>query len=242
MSDYSVTSGPGDALRAVRRNNNWTLADIAARAGIPLSTLSKIENGQISPTYDQLMRLSESLRIDISELFARRPREAVNNAGGRRSVNRLGGGERIETDSRVQHYLSTDLLNKQFTPIVSEAKAHTLEEFGEFMRHPGEEFVYVVEGVLALHTDCYAPVILQAGESIYFDSSMGHAYLAQGEGTCRFLSICTVEGHAASGSASAETSAADVVTTVATPSVASPAAAKPEARAQRRRATAGGRR
>lgn len=228
MSDPSpsTTSGPGEVLRAVRRNNNWTLADIAERAGIPLSTLSKIENGQISPTYDQLMRLSDSLRIDISELFARRPREVVNNASGRRSINRLGDGERIETDNRVQQYLSTDLLNKHLTPIVSESKARTLEEFGEFMRHPGEEFVYVVEGVLALHTDCYAPVILQAGESIYFDSAMGHAYLAQGETRCRFLSICTVEEHVAPGvmpsmakpdtSAPAVTAAAPPVTRTAT--------------------------
>jgi len=205
MSDPAATSGPGEALRAVRRNNNWTLADIAERAGIPLSTLSKIENGQISPTYDQLMRLSDSLRIDISELFARRPREVINSGSRRRSINRLGHGERIETDNRVQHYLSTDLLNKHLTPIVSEAKARSLEEFGEFMRHPGEEFVYVVEGLLALHTDCYAPVILQAGESIYFDSSMGHAYLAQGEARCRFLSICTVEGYVATGALPAMT-------------------------------------
>lgn len=199
MSDSAATNGPGEALRTVRRNNNWTLADIAERAGIPLSTLSKIETGQISPTYDQLMRLSDSLRIDISELFTQRPREIVSNSSGRRSINRLGNGERIETENRVQQYLSTDLLNKQLTPIVSEAKARTLEEFGEFMRHPGEEFVYVVEGVLALYTDCYAPVILQTGESIYFDSSMGHAYLAQGEAPCRFLSICTVEAHVAPG-------------------------------------------
>jgi len=199
MSDPASTSGPGEVLRAVRRNNNWTLADIAERAGIPLSTLSKIENGQVSPTYDQLMRLSDGLRIDISELFTRQPREVVNNASGRRSINRLGNGERIETENRVQQYLSTDLLNKQLTPIVSEAKAQTLEEFGEFMRHPGEEFVYVIEGVLALHTDCYAPVVLQTGESIYFDSSMGHAYLAHGEAPCRFLSICTVEEHVAPG-------------------------------------------
>lgn len=45
-----------------------------------------------------------------------------------------------------------------------------MEEFGEFMRHPGEEFLYVIEGELELHTQCYAPVVLKAGESIYLDS------------------------------------------------------------------------
>lgn len=189
----NISGGPGETLRATRRRNDWTLADVAARAGIPLSTISKIENGQVSPTYDQLVRLSESLGMDISELFSRQARETPQaGAGGRRSINRLGSGQIIETDSRVQHYLSTDLLNKQFTPIISEAKAHTLEDFGEFMRHQGEEFLYVVDGALELHTDCYAPVVLQAGESIYFDSTMGHAYVSHGKPNCKFLVICTV--------------------------------------------------
>jgi transcriptional regulator with XRE-family HTH domain len=186
------TTGPGETLRSVRRSSNWTLADIAERAGISLSTLSKIENGQVSPTYEQLVRLSDSLHIDIAELFTRRSADAVDNPGGRRSINRLNSGEVIETDSRVQHYLSTDLLNKHFTPIISECLAHTLEEFGEFMHHPGEEFVYVIEGALELHTNCYVPVVLQTGESMYFDSTMKHAYVAHGSARCRFLCICTV--------------------------------------------------
>jgi hypothetical protein len=87
------------------------------------------------------------------------------------------------------------MLNKQVTPIISEAKVGTLEEFGEFMHHPGEEFVYVVAGALELHTDSYAPVLLQTGESIYFESSMGHAYVAHGDTPCRFLCVCTVAHH-----------------------------------------------
>lgn len=235
MSGPTSTSGPGETLRAVRRNNNWTLADIATRAGIPLSTLSKIENGQVSPTYEQLMRLSESLHIDIAELFTGRSREAgAPSTSGRRSINRLDSGEVIETDSRVQHYLSTDMLNKQFTPIVSEAKARTLAEFGEFMQHPGEEFIYVVEGQLALHTDCYAPVILQVGESIYFDSAMGHAYVAHGPGRCRFLSICTVPR---------ETRQEAAAPPVGVPSSKSnPAPEAPAARGKRTRSSAGNRR
>lgn len=199
MNDLSTPTGPGETLRSVRRSNNWTLAEVASRAGIPLSTLSKIEIGQISPTYEQLMRLSESLNIDIAELFGRRGKGSASIAsGGRRSINRLNSGEIIETQTRVQCYLSTDLLNKQVTPIISEVKARSLQEFGEFMHHPGEEFVYVIEGELELHTDGYAPVILQTGESIYFESSMGHAYLAHTDKPCRFLCICTVvhETHA----------------------------------------------
>ena len=41
------------------------------------------------------------------------------------------------------------------------------------------------------HTELYAPVLLQAGDSVYFDSSMGHAYLRVGDGPCRVLTVCS---------------------------------------------------
>jgi hypothetical protein len=49
----------------------------------------------------------------------------------------------------------------------------------------------VLEGVVELHTDVYAPTRLSAGESIYYDSGMGHAFLAVSPGPCRILSICS---------------------------------------------------
>jgi hypothetical protein len=42
-----------------------------------------------------------------------------------------------------------------------------------------------------LYTSLYAPVRLKTGDSMYFDSGMGHAYIAASEGPCRVLSLCT---------------------------------------------------
>jgi quercetin dioxygenase-like cupin family protein len=69
--------------------------------------------------------------------------------------------------------------------------ARSLQEHGPFLRHPGEEFLFVVQGAVELHTEIYSPVVLQAGESIYFDSSTGHAYVRHGEAPCTVLSVCT---------------------------------------------------
>jgi transcriptional regulator with XRE-family HTH domain len=52
------TAKPGEALKNLRKRNRWTLTDISKKTGIPPSTLSRIENDQISPTYDLLLRLS----------------------------------------------------------------------------------------------------------------------------------------------------------------------------------------
>jgi transcriptional regulator with XRE-family HTH domain len=185
---------PGTALKNLRKRNHWTLADVSDRTGIPGSTLSRIENDLISPTYDLLLRLSNGLSLDISELLSNAPSAPASSAeqSGRRSVNRVSDGDLVSMQNHTLRYLSTDLLNKQITPILCEYRAKTLEEFGEFMRHDGEEFLYVVDGQLELHTDCYAPLILGPRESVYFDSRMGHAYIAGGEGPCHALSVNTV--------------------------------------------------
>jgi uncharacterized cupin superfamily protein len=88
-------------------------------------------------------------------------------------------------------YLSVDLTNKHFAPIIGEVKARSLPEAGEFHRHDGEEFVYVIAGELELHSESYTPLNLRAGDSVYFDSGMAHAYVSVSKERCKILSICT---------------------------------------------------
>lgn len=182
---------PGIALRGVRNRMGWTLADVGKRTGLPVSTLSKIENGKMSLSYDKLVRLSEGLDVDISQLVTADPGTSMASVTGRRSITRAGEGTAIETDNYAHLYLVPDLLNKRFIPIIAEIRARTLADFGDLVRHHGEEYAYVLEGSVELHTDIYAPTRLNAGDSIYFDSGMGHAYLAVGPGRCRVLSICS---------------------------------------------------
>ena len=182
---------PGAALRAFRRKQGWTLAAVSQKASLPVSTLSRIETDQISPTYDQLSKLSLGLSIDMAQLLSGEMGDAKPIHTARRSVNRAGDGQILDTPMQSLRYLSVDLTNKQFAPIIGEIKARSLEEAGEFHRHDGEEFIFVVGGELELHSEFYAPLRLSAGDSVYFDSGMAHAYLAVGKGRCKILSICT---------------------------------------------------
>ena len=183
---------PGAALKALRRKHGWTLAEVSRRTGLPTSTLSKIENDKMSLTFDKLARLSASLRVDISALFnGQAATDGAIGASGRRSITRSGEGKAIETQNYSHLYPSWELLNKRIIPIVAELHARSLEEFGELIRHPGEEYAFVLEGEVDLYTSLYAPVHLKVGDSIYFDSGMGHAYIAASAGRCRVLSLCT---------------------------------------------------
>src|SRR5579862_7240127 len=183
---------PGAVLKALRRKRGWTLADVSKRTGLPVSTLSKIENDRMSPTFDKLARISTGLQIDIATLFGGdSATDAQPDASARRCIVRAGEGKAIETKNYSHLYPAWDLLNKRIIPIVAELHARSLEEFGELIRHPGEEYAYVLEGEIDLYTDLYAPVRLKVGDSIYFDSGMGHAYIAASAGRCRVLSLCS---------------------------------------------------
>ncbi|HEY3948913.1 XRE family transcriptional regulator [Phenylobacterium sp.] len=193
IASAETQARPGAVVKSLRLANGWTLAEVSRRTGLPVSTLSKLENDKMSLSYDKLARISKGLEIDIGVLFSNAPSPAPGRLSGRRSITRAGEGRLIETETYESLYPATDLLNKRFVPIVSEILARSLSEFSELIRHPGEEYAYVLSGVIELHTELYAPVRLESGDSIYFDSGMGHAYLAASPGPCRLLTICSGE-------------------------------------------------
>lgn len=184
----------GVALKSLRTGRGWTLAEVAQKTGIPVSTLSKVENGKTELTMDRILRISVALDVNIADLFGSPAREPAGRERARRSITKLGEGNAVSSAYGDYCYHAQDLLEKRAAPLIATIRARTLEEFGEYHRHEGEEFLYVLEGELLLHTDIYAPVSLKKGESIYFDSEMGHAYLSANEEACRILLICVAEG------------------------------------------------
>ncbi|MBU6407556.1 MAG: XRE family transcriptional regulator [Alphaproteobacteria bacterium] len=205
---------PGATLRSLRLAKGWTLADVSRLTGLTVSTLSKVESGKMSLSYDKMVRIATGLGIDIGVLFASPSQSKSGTAtefapSGRRSIARKGDGRIIETANSLQLYPAADLLNKQLVPIIAEVKARSLKEYGELLRHAGEEFVFVLSGAIELHTEFYAPTLLQEGDSIYFDSGMAHGYVAAAEGPCRMLSVMTTADWAPelrNGSAAVESS------------------------------------
>jgi len=192
FSDLRTHAKPGAALKALREERRWTLAYVSQRTGIGVSVLSKIENDRLALSLDKLLRISKGLEIDIAQLFGspRNVEPARPEGSSRKSVARAGEGRAIEMDRGNYLYLAADLLKKRMIPIIGDVFARNIDEYPEYLRHEGEEFVLVIEGTLDLYTDTYTPIRLERGESIYFDSDMGHAYVAVGDERCRILSVC----------------------------------------------------
>ncbi len=182
---------PGAALKALRSERGWSLTEVSRRTGMPVSSLSKVENDKMDLTLDKLLRISVALETDIAGLFTPPSSPyAQGQSSGRRVVTRAGEGELVKTSIGNYHYLAFELLNKNSVPIVMDVTAKSLKDFGDYNRHPGEELLFVIDGELDLYTNLYSPANLKKGDSIYFDSNMGHAYIAVGDAPCRVLSVC----------------------------------------------------
>ncbi|MDU9006398.1 helix-turn-helix domain-containing protein [Sedimentitalea todarodis] len=161
----------GLRVRDLRKAQGWTLEQAARQAGLARSTLSKIENGQMSPTYDALKKLALGLRISVPQLFTTPQRGQVN---GRMSVTCSGDGEAHATATYEHELLAETLTKKQMLPYRARVRARSMEEFDGWVRHDGEEFLYVLTGMVRLYTEFYEPVEMRRGDSAYYDAAMGH--------------------------------------------------------------------
>jgi transcriptional regulator with XRE-family HTH domain len=167
----------GSLLRALRARNGWTLKEMSEKTGIPFSTLSKVEHDRLTLTYDKLLQLGERLNMRMSELFAETAEPVDQPFTARRSIGTRESAVAINTPNYDYYYLFPELRKKRMIPILTRVVAKTMEQFGPLVRHSGEEWMYVIEGAIEVHTEFYEAVRLEAGQSIYLDSSMGHAYL-----------------------------------------------------------------
>jgi len=195
MTRTDTLPHPGQALRAARIEQDLTLRDLAARTGLPYSTLSKLENGKMALTYDKLVRLAQGLGVDLGSLVTgAQPADLPPPAVGRRSVARAGQWLNASSERYRHHYPAADLLGKMMVPIIIEVTADDINSFGGLVRHAGEEYLYVLRGSMELHSDLYAPLPLNAGDSVYFDSGMAHGYIRTSKDPCEVLSVCAGPG------------------------------------------------
>jgi transcriptional regulator with XRE-family HTH domain len=182
----------GRLLRGLRMRNDWTLKEMSERTGIPLSTLAKVEHDRLTLTYDKLQQVSQRLKIRMSELFADPEEGAGTAVMARRSIGSAETAIRVNTKNYDYYYLCPELRRKRMIPLVTRIRAKSVGEFGELVRHSGEEFIYVIEGSVEVHTEFYDPVVIKTGESIYLDSKMGHAYVAaDGCEEATVLGVCS---------------------------------------------------
>lgn len=169
----------GERLRAARQERGLTLRELAQRLGVSPSMISQIETGRASPSVSTLYAIASELDVSLDELLFN-DRRPTGQPGERAHAGHDPLLQRADTRKRIR--LASGVVWERLTPLSepdTEFLYVTYEVGGassaesEFQRHPGHEWGFVLEGRLEVRIG-FDEHILQAGDSISFDSTIPH--------------------------------------------------------------------
>jgi len=183
----------GKRLRAARKHYGWTLAHLADLSGVSITTISRAERGQLALSYEKFSALGRALRMDMSAMFAEAGVAATPFTGP--VVTRAGKGVVYRGLSFSYEFLGTSAVGKQMSPILGTVHARRIDGPEDFARHPGEEFVYVLAGSIDVHFEDGRVIKLHRGDSLYFDSRIGHAYVSVSRQLAKVIGVITSESN-----------------------------------------------
>ncbi len=165
------TDGIGERLREARLARTLTLTALAKVSGVPTSTISKIENGQLRPSLVHAINLANALEKNLGFLIDR-----YRNSPQARMVIRAGRRDRLEFGEMG---LTLEDLSGHFDRGILEARLGVLEPGAhsgiEPMSHPGDEFCYVIEGAIRYRVEEQI-IELNTGEYMQFRCDQRHSW------------------------------------------------------------------
>ncbi|WP_188579933.1 helix-turn-helix domain-containing protein [Azorhizobium oxalatiphilum] len=180
----------GEEIRHHRTARGWTLEELSKRSGVSIAAISKIEKGQSRPSFDTLLRIARCLQINFVQMMEGEGPSKPKGVTARLTSTRAADAELFQTAHYDYRVHSTSLTQKVMVPLRMTIRNHEPPPRDEWSIHDGEEFVFVLKGTLAFHTEHYAPLILKEGDSCYLDSTMRHAFVAVSPGDVEILSVC----------------------------------------------------
>lgn len=175
----------GAEIRKRRRRHDMTVLELAQRAGLSQGMLSKIENGQTSPSLSTLAALADALGVPISTLFSQMDQS--------RDVTFVPKDQGLEIDRRGTRagHIYRLLGHGIGGPVAVEPYMITLHEgsdtFAEF-QHEGVEFIHMLEGEIVYRHGA-STFRLTPGDSLFFDAVAPHGPAELIKLPARYLSI-----------------------------------------------------
>ncbi|MFP4049789.1 MAG: helix-turn-helix domain-containing protein [Desulfovermiculus sp.] len=179
--------GVGEKIRHMRSNKGLSLQQLAEKTGLSKPLISQIENEQVSPPISTLLKIANSLDTDISFFFQDQVRE-VKTAVVRSTERVISPRRQVQGKARLGYTYEALAATKPFKsmePFLVTFEVKDPEEVIKFS-HEGEEFAFVLEGQLEFSSEAET-IVLNPGDSLYFDSDQLHGFRAVGDTPAKAL-------------------------------------------------------
>lgn len=186
----------GRRVRRFRLRKDLTLKDVSEATGLSKALLSQIENNVSAPPIATLLKISKALGVDIGVFFQGREMARrlalVRHGHGVRSVRRRGDSGAAVAEYRYEslaHAFSAKLME----PFVVSIAPRAIDKL-VYYQHRGEEFIFVLDGRVAFHSDTDV-IFLDPEDSLYFDARIPHALRGAEGATARIISVVCAPDH-----------------------------------------------
>ncbi len=178
----------GKKIRDLRKKAGLVLQDLSNETGLSKPLLSQIEKEVVSLPIATLLKISKALNVNISFFFQDSdPEEKVVLV--RKDESKMIDSRYFGREESGYYYeaLAYKKSKKYMEPFLVEFKRKKVEKL-HFLSHEGEEFLYVLQGTLEFRTE-NQEFVLYEGDSLYFESSIPHAYRALGNRNAKALTV-----------------------------------------------------
>jgi transcriptional regulator with XRE-family HTH domain len=180
----------GMTARALRRERAMTLKAAASACSASAATLSRIESETLSPTFAFLSSICAGFGISVHDFLTYGGRQKIS---GWRTLTRAGTGKTLETGHYHVNLLCDDMVHERFIVLRSEVLCRSIEEFGPPQSHTGQDQILVQVGRAKVRVGHYAPLILEPGDSLAFNSALDHAVISLDDTPVVILWICDLQ-------------------------------------------------
>jgi transcriptional regulator with XRE-family HTH domain len=184
----------GFKVRRLRQERRMTLQDLADVTGLSKPLLSQIENEQVIPPLGTLLRISKAFKVGLQSFFQEEGHNEkciLTRAGESRRMYRRPAEEETP-QPYAYHSLAFGKKHRNMEPFLVEFEPRQ-EEDGVQVCHEGEEFLFVLEGALEFRYG-ERVMTLAPGDSVYYDSTEPHGYVATAETPTRAVAVIFSKG------------------------------------------------
>ena len=165
----------GEKIKAIRETKQISVEELVERTGLAVEQIERIESNVDIPSLAPLIKIARALGVrlgtflddqDGSGAVVCRKEEHTDN-----SISFSNNAMSARTHMQY-HSLSASKSDRHMEPFIIEIN-QTDEASYELSSHEGEEFIYVMEGVVEVSYGKKSHII-EAGDSIYYDSIVPH--------------------------------------------------------------------
>lgn len=171
-------------IKELREISGLSVETLAKELNIPVETYIEYESGNVDIPVGFLHKVSNRFKVDMTALLTGEEPKLRNYC-----LVRKGKGVSVDRRKAYKYQnLAYNFLNKRAEPFLVTVEPKPNGTPVEFNSHPGQEFNYVLEGRLKVVINGYE-LILEEGDSLYFDSGLEHGMQALDGKAAKFLAI-----------------------------------------------------